>query len=272
MKLHQPARATQLLSEPSSDIPSSTQRTLIRIQYLDPNHEAALATVGTPNSHSPPSEATTNGSADPTQPNDKVPQNAHPTDDSASSSETSRGSGSLWQSFAFPIDSEGSPTDKDVTPAEEEDYISYGMANQSPSPDSGDATNVLDVPCDSLVIAAGCWTPRVYRTLFPNAGRIPRVTALAGHSLIVKSPKWMSSKSKKKAQAGLVHTLADGPGESNTSSTSELPGRTSPSLNSFSRTSSYSSMMTTASIASTSLPDGQPTFYPPQPTPSQAQD
>ena len=33
-------------------------------------------------------------------------------------------------------------------------------------------------------------TSRVYRRLFPNAGRIPRVIALAGHSLVVKSKRW----------------------------------------------------------------------------------
>lgn len=50
-----------------------------------------------------------------------------------------------------------------------------------------------EIWCDSLVIAAGCWTPRVYRTLFPNAGRIPKVTSLAGHSLILKSERWPKS-------------------------------------------------------------------------------
>ncbi|KAF7792859.1 hypothetical protein EIP86_003960 [Pleurotus ostreatoroseus] len=51
-------------------------------------------------------------------------------------------------------------------------------------------SRTVDIQCDSLVIAAGCWTPRVYRTLFPNAGRIPRVTALAGHSVVFKSKRW----------------------------------------------------------------------------------
>lgn len=48
----------------------------------------------------------------------------------------------------------------------------------------------IDIPCDSIIIAAGCWTPRVYRTLFPNAGRIPRITALAGHSIVMKTKNW----------------------------------------------------------------------------------
>ncbi|KAI0685996.1 FAD dependent oxidoreductase [Cytidiella melzeri] len=49
---------------------------------------------------------------------------------------------------------------------------------------------IIDIPCDSIVIAAGCWTPRVYKTLFPNAGRIPRVTALAGHSVVLRTKRW----------------------------------------------------------------------------------
>lgn len=59
---------------------------------------------------------------------------------------------------------------------------------------SGFTGKTVDIPCDSIVIAAGCWTPRVYRTLFPNAGRAPRVTALAGHSVVVRSKRWPASR------------------------------------------------------------------------------
>ncbi|KAH9899631.1 nucleotide-binding domain-containing protein [Cubamyces lactineus] len=48
----------------------------------------------------------------------------------------------------------------------------------------------VDIPCDSIVIAAGCWTPQVYTTLFPNANRIPRITHLAGYSVTFKSRHW----------------------------------------------------------------------------------
>jgi len=50
----------------------------------------------------------------------------------------------------------------------------------------------VDIPCGSVVIAAGCWTPKVYKTLFPNASRMPRVTPLAGHSIIMKTKRWTS--------------------------------------------------------------------------------
>jgi len=46
------------------------------------------------------------------------------------------------------------------------------------------------LPCTHLALAAGAWTPEVYRTLFPKSKvRIP-VTALAGHSLVLQSPHW----------------------------------------------------------------------------------
>ncbi|KAI0772147.1 nucleotide-binding domain-containing protein [Trametes elegans] len=48
----------------------------------------------------------------------------------------------------------------------------------------------VDVPCDNVVIAAGCWTPQVYATLFPNASRMPRVTHLAGYSVTFTSKHW----------------------------------------------------------------------------------
>lgn len=47
-----------------------------------------------------------------------------------------------------------------------------------------------DLPCTRLVLAAGAWTPHVFRTLFPSSPlRIP-ITPLAGHSLVVRSPRW----------------------------------------------------------------------------------
>ncbi|KAI9700688.1 MAG: hypothetical protein M1836_002057 [Candelina mexicana] len=47
-----------------------------------------------------------------------------------------------------------------------------------------------DIPCTRLIITAGAWTPRVFSTLFPSSKtRIP-ISSLAGHSLVVKSPRW----------------------------------------------------------------------------------
>ena len=47
-----------------------------------------------------------------------------------------------------------------------------------------------DIPCTRLAITAGPWTPMVFETLFPSATiKIP-ISALAGHSLLIKSPRW----------------------------------------------------------------------------------
>ncbi|KAI0650514.1 nucleotide-binding domain-containing protein [Trametes meyenii] len=54
----------------------------------------------------------------------------------------------------------------------------------------GGRTRTVDIPCDNVVITAGCWTPQVYAALFPNASRIPRITHLAGYSVTFKSKHW----------------------------------------------------------------------------------
>lgn len=48
----------------------------------------------------------------------------------------------------------------------------------------------IEIPCARLVVTAGAWTPRVFTTLFPHANvRIP-ISPLAGHSLLLRSPRW----------------------------------------------------------------------------------
>lgn len=47
-----------------------------------------------------------------------------------------------------------------------------------------------EISCQKLVITAGAWTPKVFRSLFPSSKvKIP-VTSLAGHSLLLRSPHW----------------------------------------------------------------------------------
>ena len=56
---------------------------------------------------------------------------------------------------------------------------------------SQSAVSQTRIPCAHLVIAAGPWTPRVYSSLFPVSKiKIP-ITSLAGHSLLLRSPRWM---------------------------------------------------------------------------------
>ncbi|KAI1408212.1 nucleotide-binding domain-containing protein [Hypoxylon sp. FL1857] len=53
-----------------------------------------------------------------------------------------------------------------------------------------------DIPCTNVVIAAGAWSPQVFSQLFPMSElRLP-VSSLAGHSLVVKSPKWTQEHEK----------------------------------------------------------------------------
>ena len=50
------------------------------------------------------------------------------------------------------------------------------------------------VPCTRLVITSGAWSPRVFTTLFPTATtRIP-ISALGGHSLLVRNPHFKSER------------------------------------------------------------------------------
>ncbi|KAF2724902.1 FAD dependent oxidoreductase [Polychaeton citri CBS 116435] len=46
------------------------------------------------------------------------------------------------------------------------------------------------IPCTRLLIAAGAWTPEVFEQLFPTSRIDIPVSSLAGHSLVVKSPRW----------------------------------------------------------------------------------
>ncbi|EJF62376.1 nucleotide-binding domain-containing protein [Dichomitus squalens LYAD-421 SS1] len=57
-------------------------------------------------------------------------------------------------------------------------------------PQSAARAGTVDIPCENIVIAAGCWTPRVYATLFPNASRMPRIAHLAGYSATLRTKHW----------------------------------------------------------------------------------
>ncbi len=58
-----------------------------------------------------------------------------------------------------------------------------------------------DIPCSRLVITAGAWTPRVFSTLFPSSKTKIPLSSLAGHSLVVKSPRWTTSHEEKGCHA-----------------------------------------------------------------------
>jgi glycine/D-amino acid oxidase-like deaminating enzyme len=55
---------------------------------------------------------------------------------------------------------------------------------------STDSSHEMDIPCTHLIIAAGAWSPKVFQTLFPYVKIKLPISSLAGHSLVVRSPRW----------------------------------------------------------------------------------
>lgn len=68
-----------------------------------------------------------------------------------------------------------------------------------------------DVPCTRIIITAGAWSRQVFSTLFPTSDLELPVTSLAGHSLIVRSPRWTK---EHEAQGCHALFLAEQPGYS----------------------------------------------------------
>lgn len=50
--------------------------------------------------------------------------------------------------------------------------------------------NTIYIPCTKILIAAGAWSPQVFATLFPSSNYKLPISSLAGHSLVVRSPRW----------------------------------------------------------------------------------
>lgn len=61
-----------------------------------------------------------------------------------------------------------------------------GIALSSPS----GAETPSHLPCQHLILSAGCWTPMLFRTLFPSSPVTIPIKSLAGHHIIVKSPRY----------------------------------------------------------------------------------
>ncbi|PMD30747.1 FAD dependent oxidoreductase-like protein [Hyaloscypha variabilis F] len=60
---------------------------------------------------------------------------------------------------------------------------------------------VSEMPCTRLLISAGAWSPQVFSTLFPEFKlRLP-ISSLAGHSLVVRSPRWGKQQEEKGCHA-----------------------------------------------------------------------
>ncbi|KAK3074244.1 hypothetical protein LTR53_003467 [Teratosphaeriaceae sp. CCFEE 6253] len=44
--------------------------------------------------------------------------------------------------------------------------------------------------CSDVIVAAGCWTPRIWQTLFPSSPVKVEIDGLAGHSVIYRTPRY----------------------------------------------------------------------------------
>jgi len=69
-------------------------------------------------------------------------------------------------------------------------------------------TNVVtDIPCTKIMIAAGAWSTQVFSTLFPNSRMNLPISSLAGHSLVVRSPRWSKEYEEKGCHAIFTNEL-----------------------------------------------------------------
>ena len=68
------------------------------------------------------------------------------------------------------------------------------------------------IPCNSIVIAAGPWTDRVFMTLFPAARlKVPmNATNSAGNHILVRNPRWKSSDDKNSTSQVFLNDILPG--------------------------------------------------------------
>ena len=64
-----------------------------------------------------------------------------------------------------------------------------------------EAHSETDLPCTKVLIAAGAWSPQVFSTLFPRAKKKLPISSLAGHSLVLRSPRWTKEHEEKGCHA-----------------------------------------------------------------------
>jgi glycine/D-amino acid oxidase-like deaminating enzyme len=62
-------------------------------------------------------------------------------------------------------------------------------------------STVSEIPCTRLLISAGAWSPQVFSTLFPESKFKLPISSLAGHSLVVRSPRWGKEQEEKGCHA-----------------------------------------------------------------------
>ena len=66
----------------------------------------------------------------------------------------------------------------------------------------------VEVPCKRILISAGSWSPQVFKTLFPDSKLTIPISSLAGHSLVLRSPRW--TKADEEMGFHAIYTTLDG--------------------------------------------------------------
>ncbi len=61
----------------------------------------------------------------------------------------------------------------------------------------------VDIPCTRLILTAGLWTPSVFSKLFPNSSLQLPISNIAGHSIVVRSPRWKGVKETETSDGGI---------------------------------------------------------------------
>jgi glycine/D-amino acid oxidase-like deaminating enzyme len=69
-----------------------------------------------------------------------------------------------------------------------------------------DSSTETDIPCTRLIITAGAWSGRVFKELFPKSQLKLPVSTLAGHSIVVSSPRWTAELEEKGCHAVFTST------------------------------------------------------------------
>jgi len=72
--------------------------------------------------------------------------------------------------------------------AKGEDGVVKGVKIERVGGEGGSEVEVLEAK--DIVITAGAWTPRVFKTLFPDSSISVPIDSLAGHSVVVRSPRY----------------------------------------------------------------------------------
>ncbi|TPX14482.1 uncharacterized protein E0L32_005446 [Thyridium curvatum] len=78
-------------------------------------------------------------------------------------------------------------------------FVGKDMRNELSSVRVADLTSSTetDIPCTRIIITAGAWSALVFKALFRTSDITLPIASLAGHSLVIKSPRWVEAMEEK---------------------------------------------------------------------------